>query len=282
MLLLYPEFCVASAPRPPAPTVAHSLSRICGCGREGLDAGDGRRERLWLILPRVGRVANCTRRRAPARNDFKIISHCCLAQDEDEGSARETDKWEFNRAQLKQHKQLGSGAFGVGVCRSTCTHRMTHPPVYEGLATRIRPDEQTTRVAVKARGAARKPALTGADAERRQPLGGDLVFQRSRHHEVRPWRCCRPAHDGRALDGPFNIVRLLGVCTQEKPYLMIMELMGKGDLKSLLRDTRPKVWHVPAPRQTNACRPAIRRRSVCRTWRRWGATLLTAWLTSPR
>ena len=46
---------------------------------------------------------------------------------------------------------------------------------------------------------------------------------------------------GRALDGPFNIVRLLGVCTQQKPYLMIMELMAKGDLKSLLRDSRPKV-----------------------------------------
>ncbi len=28
---------------------------------------------------------------------------------------------------------------------------------------------------------------------------------------------------------------------QETPYLMIMELMSRGDLKTVLRDSRPKV-----------------------------------------
>lgn len=42
----------------------------------------------------------------------------------------------------------------------------------------------------------------------------------------------------KSIDGPYKIVRLLGVCTQERPYLMLMELMGKGDLKTVLRDAR--------------------------------------------
>lgn len=43
----------------------------------------------------------------------------------------------------------------------------------------------------------------------------------------------------KALDGPHKIVRLLGICTEERPFLMIMELMENGDLKSVLRDSRP-------------------------------------------
>jgi hypothetical protein len=34
---------------------------------------------------------------------------------------------------------------------------------------------------------------------------------------------------------------LLGVCTEQEPFLMIMELMARGDLKTVLRDSRPKV-----------------------------------------
>ncbi len=45
----------------------------------------------------------------------------------------------------------------------------------------------------------------------------------------------------RAIDGSAHIVRLLGICTTEAPYLMIMELMSRGDLKTVLRDSRPKV-----------------------------------------
>mmetsp|Transcript_14578 Transcript_14578/g.37495 ORF Transcript_14578/g.37495 Transcript_14578/m.37495 type:complete len:526 (-) Transcript_14578:58-1635(-) len=44
----------------------------------------------------------------------------------------------------------------------------------------------------------------------------------------------------KALDGDHKIVRLLGLCTDKAPYYMIMELMAKGDLKSVLRATRPR------------------------------------------
>jgi serine/threonine protein kinase len=45
----------------------------------------------------------------------------------------------------------------------------------------------------------------------------------------------------KSLAGDHAIVKLLGVCTEEQPYLMVLELMSKGDLKSLLRKNRPKV-----------------------------------------
>lgn len=50
--------------------------------------------------------------------------------------------------------------------------------------------------------------------------------------------------DVRAIDGPHKIVRLLGVCTDQEPFLMIMELMERGDLKTVLRDARPKARAV--------------------------------------
>ena len=42
------------------------------------------------------------------------------------------------------------------------------------------------------------------------------------------------------IDGDHNIVRLVGICTESTPYLMVMELMARGDLKTVLRDSRPK------------------------------------------
>ena len=42
------------------------------------------------------------------------------------------------------------------------------------------------------------------------------------------------------IDGDHNIVRLLGICTDAAPYLMVLELMPNGDLKTLLRNSRPK------------------------------------------
>jgi acetylornithine deacetylase/succinyl-diaminopimelate desuccinylase-like protein len=44
----------------------------------------------------------------------------------------------------------------------------------------------------------------------------------------------------KGLDGPFKIVRLLGVCTKASPLFMLMELMANGDLKTVLRKSRPK------------------------------------------
>lgn len=44
----------------------------------------------------------------------------------------------------------------------------------------------------------------------------------------------------KTINKPRNIVRLLGVCTKAEPYLMLMELMAKGDLKTVLRANRAK------------------------------------------
>eukprot|EP00055_Hartaetosiga_balthica_P015802 m.96159 g.96159 ORF g.96159 m.96159 type:complete len:597 (+) comp8963_c0_seq3:70-1860(+) len=51
------------------------------------------------------------------------------------------------------------------------------------------------------------------------------------------------------LDGPHNIVRLLGVCTTKAPNYMIMEFMSRGDLKEVLRHSRPK-GDQPSPLTT--------------------------------
>jgi hypothetical protein len=48
----------------------------------------------------------------------------------------------------------------------------------------------------------------------------------------------------KAIDGPHHVVRLLGLCTKEKPYYMIMELMARGDLKGVLRAGRPTSVHA--------------------------------------
>nr|BAG55493.1 protein tyrosine kinase [Monosiga ovata] len=85
--------------------------------------------------------------------------------------------------------------------------------VFEGLAEGIRPTEEKTRVAVKMLSAA----------------GDDIKRDFNKEVEIM-----------KALDAPHNVVRLLGVCTEEEPYLMIMELMERGDLKTLLRENRPK------------------------------------------
>mmetsp|Transcript_5667 Transcript_5667/g.17079 ORF Transcript_5667/g.17079 Transcript_5667/m.17079 type:complete len:384 (+) Transcript_5667:269-1420(+) len=44
----------------------------------------------------------------------------------------------------------------------------------------------------------------------------------------------------KALSGCDRVVCLLGVCTDEEPHFMLMELMPKGDLKTALRAARPK------------------------------------------
>ena len=36
-----------------------------------------------------------------------------------------------------------------------------------------------------------------------------------------------------------QVVRLLGVCTKERPIMLIMELMDRGSLKELLRHSKP-------------------------------------------
>ena len=82
-----------------------------------------------------------------------------------------------------------------------------------GIASGIKPGEATTRVAVKMLSEEKEDITNAFMAEA-------AIMQ--------------------AIDGPHNIVRLLGLVTTEAPFLMIMELMENGDLKSVLRDERPR------------------------------------------
>eukprot|EP00049_Salpingoeca_infusionum_P012682 m.233685 g.233685 ORF g.233685 m.233685 type:complete len:935 (-) comp15247_c0_seq1:450-3254(-) len=85
--------------------------------------------------------------------------------------------------------------------------------VYAGEATGILPDEEMTRVAIK--------MLSDDSAAATEDFMKEFDIMR-------------------AIDGSDKIVRLLGVCTKDMPFCMIMELMSRGDLKTVLRDNRPK------------------------------------------
>ena len=41
-----------------------------------------------------------------------------------------------------------------------------------------------------------------------------------------------------------HVVRLIGVVSQGQPTFVVMELMGRGDLKTFLRSRRPEVCAV--------------------------------------
>eukprot|EP00043_Microstomoeca_roanoka_P016057 m.161736 g.161736 ORF g.161736 m.161736 type:complete len:939 (+) comp16381_c0_seq2:1676-4492(+) len=91
--------------------------------------------------------------------------------------------------------------------------------VFEGEAIGIIPNQTTTRVAVK--------MLSDTSAEAKDDFLKEVQIMTS-------------------IAGSEYIVRLLGICTKEQPFLMIMELMPNGDLKTLLRESRPKASR-PAP-----------------------------------
>uniref|UniRef100_A0AAY4AQC0 Tyrosine-protein kinase receptor n=1 Tax=Denticeps clupeoides TaxID=299321 RepID=A0AAY4AQC0_9TELE len=109
----------------------------------------------------------------------------------------------FPRHCLKLHKLLGSGAFGE---------------VYEGIAVGVTSVEVMTekRVAVKTL----KKGAT--DNEKMDFL--------------------KEAHLMSQFDHP-NILRLLGVCLENEPQYLILELMEGGDLRSYLRGARPSATH---------------------------------------
>lgn len=85
--------------------------------------------------------------------------------------------------------------------------------VYSGTAKNLVPGESETKVAIK--------TLADESEEVEKDFFKEVEIMQ-------------------AIDGPYKIVRLLGVCTKQKPYWMLMELMSRGDLKTVLRDHRPK------------------------------------------
>eukprot|EP00043_Microstomoeca_roanoka_P006432 m.62656 g.62656 ORF g.62656 m.62656 type:complete len:600 (-) comp13411_c0_seq1:72-1871(-) len=121
-----------------------------------------------------------------------------LPQDAIKQHAERAGPWEFDPANLKNLKQIGSGNFGK---------------VFVGTAVGILKGEKQTRVAVK--------TLTSKGSKVEQEFLQEAGIMQS-------------------IDGPHQIVRLLGVCTKKKPMYMIMEFMSRGDLKEVLRHSRPK------------------------------------------
>eukprot|EP00048_Salpingoeca_helianthica_P018137 m.240914 g.240914 ORF g.240914 m.240914 type:complete len:1323 (+) comp23804_c0_seq1:1450-5418(+) len=111
------------------------------------------------------------------------------------------ERWEFPRDRLVLGRQLGSGAFGI---------------VYEAIASRLQEFSGQVRVAVK---------QCGGDNVRTQDKEDFIAEANLMKRFADPWH--------------RNVVRFLGMCTREEPLLIITELMERGDLKSLLRDSRP-------------------------------------------
>eukprot|EP00040_Diaphanoeca_grandis_P022206 m.118848 g.118848 ORF g.118848 m.118848 type:complete len:570 (-) comp28703_c0_seq2:56-1765(-) len=111
-------------------------------------------------------------------------------------SKKSDEDWEFDRNDLGELTEIGSGQFGN---------------VYIGVAKNIVKGQEKTKVAVKELSADSDGALADFTAETKIM---------------------------KAIDNP-NIVRLLGVCSKEKPRYMIMEFMSKGDLKAVLYEGRP-------------------------------------------
>eukprot|EP00056_Hartaetosiga_gracilis_P008745 m.125816 g.125816 ORF g.125816 m.125816 type:complete len:758 (-) comp12985_c0_seq23:942-3215(-) len=86
--------------------------------------------------------------------------------------------------------------------------------VFEGEAEGLVSGQKTTRVAVK--------MLTESTTEAILDFNKEVQIMKS-------------------IAGSDHIVQLLGICVEEQPYLMLMELMSRGDLKTLMRSSRPKL-----------------------------------------
>ena len=76
--------------------------------------------------------------------------------------------------------------------------------VYEGKATGLVPGKKVAHVAIK--------TLSNPELEEEFHMEADIMKEMSQSD---------------------RIVRLLGLCTKEQPYLMLMELMSNGDLKEV-------------------------------------------------
>lgn len=114
---------------------------------------------------------------------------------------KEADDWEIPYKNIRLGKKLGEGQFGV---------------VYKAVAEGLRDFNGSTQVAVKM---CEGPYVTTKDKE-------DFVAEGELMKEL-----TYPPHP--------NVVRLLGVCSTAEPLCMVIEYMELGDMKSLLRESRP-------------------------------------------
>eukprot|EP00049_Salpingoeca_infusionum_P013696 m.255857 g.255857 ORF g.255857 m.255857 type:complete len:1647 (+) comp15510_c1_seq1:574-5514(+) len=119
---------------------------------------------------------------------------------QDEFVAPPADKWEYPRSKLTMGRHLGEGAFGV-VC--------------EAIAAGIRELEGNVKVAVK-------------------QCSDDTLSAQEKNDFLREAELMKKFSDPHHN----NVVRMLGVVTQDEPLLIITEYMANGDLKNFLRKSR--------------------------------------------
>lgn len=110
------------------------------------------------------------------------------------------DAWEFPRDKLGEMHEVGQGNFGL---------------VYKAEATGIIPGQRKTTVAIK---------TLATDVAKDDDIKEEFM---SEVKIMMDMDC-------------DNVVRLLGVCTEEEPFYMIMEFLAKGDLKDVLMKNRPR------------------------------------------
>lgn len=124
--------------------------------------------------------------------------------------------------------------------------------VYEGKATGIGGGKKVTKVAVK--------TLSSSEMEEEFHTEAEIM---------------------KDLSESDHIVRLLGLCTKESPFMMLMELMSNGDLKEVcwlsprtrfairLTNIAPLLFHIRCCART----AQRKRRSRVLVGSRWGNLL---------
>lgn len=178
----------------------------------------------------------------------------------DEWEGMRGSRWELPRSSVTLAGELGVGQFGK---------------VYEGTAALPGVRGAAVRVAVK-------ELVVGPDADDDEHAEMEAAFAREAKVMV-----------GLASEGGQGVVQLLGLVTQSRPPLMVMELMPRGDLKTVLRAARcaRSSWGGGVPgrpaRRAGRSAPAGRRcrgARLCRwcgTWRAaCGSSAGCGWCTA--
>lgn len=114
----------------------------------------------------------------------------------------EPDIWEFDRRKVITGRKLGSGAFGL---------------VMQATVSDIQDDMPGPHVV-----AIKMCNVSHSTVEDKMRFLAEAQIMK---------RFSKPSHR--------NVIRLLGVCTQAFPLIIITELAGRGDLKRFLRQCRP-------------------------------------------
>ncbi len=118
---------------------------------------------------------------------------------------KELSGWEFPRANILIEKQIGEGAFGV---------------VFRAKATMPGSENSKISMTVAIKQCGSKDNAVPSESDKTAFLAEAKLLARF------------------ALAGHPNLILLVGVVTAEEPFMIMMEFAERGDLRSLLRDSR--------------------------------------------